>query len=276
MVSELKNAVSSDGCSHSSLHSSLSLSLVKGKSSRLPLIIHPVISCAHDRHSDKPVYFLNFGVSFPNVPLTLRTILGPAIFLLIHNTFFKTAVCFYTFDNLSLLGEEHEDDRDTRCMVCELKEAVASDGSSHSLLHSSLSSSSKCKFSSLPIPHLLVHVPASFCHAPAIVVNMHDLGVCLPSSGSRDHVRNRHVHRCGTFRCLYFVFQIFHSPWLVLKTTTCSIVSRTDHQSRNPIQMPNTSSTCWAIVLSDSDSWSSKSASTYPVRAKHSGQHSFL
>ena len=44
MVSKLTDAVSSDSCSHSSLHSSLSSSSAKGRSSRLPFIIHPSIS----------------------------------------------------------------------------------------------------------------------------------------------------------------------------------------------------------------------------------------
>ena len=53
---------------------------------------------------------------------------------------FKTAVAFFTFDSLLLLGEEHEEERDTRCMVSASKEAVASDGCNHSSLHSSLPS----------------------------------------------------------------------------------------------------------------------------------------
>ena len=52
---------------------------------------------------------------------------------------FKTAVSFFTLDNLHRLGEEYEDEIDTLCMVTELKEAAATDGSNHSSLHSSLS-----------------------------------------------------------------------------------------------------------------------------------------
>ena len=45
---------------------------------------------------------------------------------------FKTAVAFLTFDNLLLSGEEDEDERDTWCMVSELKEVEAPDRSSRS------------------------------------------------------------------------------------------------------------------------------------------------
>ena len=75
--------------------------------------------------------------------LFFRTILCSAIFLASRSWHvLRLLSLFFTFDNLSRLEEEHEDERDTWCMVFELKESAASDGSSHSSLHSSLSSSS--------------------------------------------------------------------------------------------------------------------------------------
>ena len=59
--------------------------------------------------------------------------------------FFSTAVVFSTLFHagqpFSLLRNEHEDDRDTLCIVSELKEAAASDKNNHSSLPWSSSSS---------------------------------------------------------------------------------------------------------------------------------------
>ena len=59
--------------------------------------------------------------------------------------FFKTAVVFLTLDLFLLLSGEHEDDRDTLCMVLGSRGAATSDVSDHSLLHCSMSSSSSEK-----------------------------------------------------------------------------------------------------------------------------------
>ena len=55
--------------------------------------------------------------------------------------FFRTAVVFLTLDRFLLLSGEHEDDRDTLCMVVGSRGTAALDVSDHSLLHCSSSSS---------------------------------------------------------------------------------------------------------------------------------------
>ena len=112
----------------------------------------------------------------------------PSFSLLGHGTF-QDCSCLCHFPQSSPPEEEHEDERDTRCMVSELKEAVASDFSSHSSLHSSLSSSTKGRSSRLP---LIIHPPISLftphflcvlCRTFATDANMHDLGVCSHPNG---------------------------------------------------------------------------------------------
>ena len=46
---------------------------------------------------------------------------------------FKTAVVFLTLDS-PFLRDEHEDEKDTLCIVPELKEAASSDVTNHSSL----------------------------------------------------------------------------------------------------------------------------------------------
>ena len=107
---------------------------------------------------------------------------------------FKSAAVFLTFDNLSFFlnkSEEHEEERDTRCMVPELGDAVASDGSSHSSLHSSLSSSSaKGRSSRLP---QIIH-PS---HLPCLLSTLCVFCAPLPQL---QHARSRFVLSTKCFR----------------------------------------------------------------------------
>ena len=88
--------------------------------------------------------------ALPSVPPAGRCHLSfvkPYRSLLLHLSFFsvfaffKTAVVFLTLDFFLLLSGEHEDDRDTVCMVLASRGAAASDVSDHPLLHCCISSS---------------------------------------------------------------------------------------------------------------------------------------
>ena len=130
--------------------------------------------------------------------LVFRTILCPATSLASRSRHVLRLLLSFKLSTIfSFLGEEHEEERDTQCMFSELKEAVSSDGSSHSSLQSSLSSSSsKCKISG---PPPISHPPNSFFMSqllfvlyktPAMAVNMHDLGVCIPQRVSRSRTQS--------------------------------------------------------------------------------------
>ena len=103
---------------------------------------------------------------------------------------FGTAVVFVTLDSILPSLEEHEDGKETWCMVSESKEAVASDSCSHSSLFSSMSSSPAwCRSSRLPLinhPSIslsTLHFRCVLCCTVATDVNIHDVGVCFPPSG---------------------------------------------------------------------------------------------
>ena len=100
---------------------------------------------------------------------------------------FKTAVVFLTFDCLPILWEEHEDERETRCMVSESKDAASSDDCSHSSLLSSLSSSSsEGQGPKLPLfihPSISLFTLHFLCVLCRIVATDHVLGVCSPPNG---------------------------------------------------------------------------------------------
>ena len=157
---------------------------------------------------------------------------------------FETAV-FYTFDNLSLSGGEYEEERDTRCMVSELKEAEACDDSSHSTLHSSVSSSSTKGKSSrlLLITHPSIslfthHFLCALCKTLTTDANMQELGVCSLPKWSRNCMRNPMFTASWYYCDFHFVFPLFDSTLLVLKTTTCTIVPHTEYHFRNPVPCP--------------------------------------
>ena len=79
---------------------------------------------------------------------------------------FRTAVVFSTLDSLFLLWNEHEAERETLCIVSELKEATSSDVGNHS--SSSSSSPSEDEGSRLPLFHPSFHL---FVHSPLSVLD---------------------------------------------------------------------------------------------------------
>ena len=107
--------------------------------------------------------------------------------LLFHLSLFSvmalsTNVVFSTLDSLFLLRDEHEDVRVTLCTVPELKEAASTDTSKHSshffCVHHHQRMRVECSLSCHPSFHLLAH--SSTSRTLPTVVNMHDLGVCVP------------------------------------------------------------------------------------------------
>ena len=104
--------------------------------------------------------------------------------------FSETAVVFLTLDRFPLLWAEHEDDRDTLCIVPEFKGAAASDVTDHSLLLSSSSSSPQeeegVKFSLTLHPFIslvTLHFLCVRCKTLATEANIHDFGVRSPLNG---------------------------------------------------------------------------------------------
>ena len=108
----------------------------------------------------------------------------------------KTAVVFL-ISTIFPSGEGQEEERDTRCMITELKEAAASNGSSHSSLHSSTSSSTQGKSSGLPP---ISHPPNSLFTSQLLFV--------LSSTWSQESMRNRHVHCFVVLFDFYLLFSI--------------------------------------------------------------------
>ena len=126
----------------------------------------------------------------------------PSFSLLGHGTF-RNCCCLFHFRQSTRFRRRARRKRDTRCMDYDLKEAMASDGSNHSSQHSSLSSSSIVgKSSRFPL----------FIHRAISLFTPHSLGVLcktfasrcvLPSKGSRDLARNRHI---SSFVVLFVFF----------------------------------------------------------------------
>ena len=104
---------------------------------------------------------------------------------------FRTVVVFSTQDSLFLFWNDHEDERDTLCIVPELKEAASSDVDNLSSPFSSSASPSEDECSRLPlINHSFVflftsHFLGVLKRTFATDVNMHDLGVCSPPNGRK-------------------------------------------------------------------------------------------
>ena len=92
----------------------------------------------------------------------------------------RTAVVFLTLDRFPLLWCEHEDDRDTLCIVPEFKGAAASDVTDHSLLLSSSSDSLSPFIVSSLVNSLLLCVR---CRTLTTEVNINDFGVRSPLNG---------------------------------------------------------------------------------------------
>ena len=118
----------------------------------LPLLFHVIFfsftSALIASYSAETSFHLPFGFACSHATWELYNPLHPAgcchlVFvvsyqsLLFHLSlfsvmaFFSTAVVFLTLDSLFLFQDEQEDDRDTLCIVSELKEAAASDTSNH-------------------------------------------------------------------------------------------------------------------------------------------------
>ena len=141
-----------------------------------------------------PKHLRSFALRcFPRVAATClswsRTIIYFSIFHFV--AFFNTAVVFLTLDLFHLLSGEHEDDRDTLCMVLGSRGAAASHVSDHSLRHCSISSSSPEEkegvcFSLTRHPFISLLIPLFLCmrcRTLTTEVNMHDFGVCFPPNG---------------------------------------------------------------------------------------------
>ena len=139
---------------------------------------------------------------FPSVygalsPAAFRGLLPPGFVEPYHSLHFaalyisKTAVVFSTLDLfLLLLSGEHEDDRDTLCMVPGLKGAGAASVSNHSLLLCSSSSfpseeEGVCfSFTHHPVISLLIPLSLYVCSRTlATEFSIHDFGVCFPPNG---------------------------------------------------------------------------------------------
>ena len=142
-----------------------------------------------------------------------------------------------TLDSLFLSWEEHEEERETRGIVSELKEAASSEVCNHSSLLSSLSTTPKSKNSRLPfIIHpsisLFTNTFCVFCAGPSPQMPTCTISV-FPSKW----------FSLSTISWYFFNFEScfpkFHSILLLLKTTVCSIVPRTEYQTPNPIPCPS-------------------------------------
>ena len=144
----------------------------------LPLLFHVIFfsftSAVTVSNSTETSFHKPFGLAWSHASWELCPLLLPAdcchrgFVVPYHSLLFHLSlVVFLTLDSLFLLWDEHQDDRDTLCIVPELKEATASGNTNHSSQLSSSSSSpseEECaKFS------LTLHPSISLFNSPLLV-----------------------------------------------------------------------------------------------------------
>ena len=98
-----------------------------------------ILNFEHTKNSNHPQKCTRLQKSNSGLCSSIPFFTLPFFTFLDHGTF-QDCCCLFAFDNLPLLREEHEDDKETRCMVSEFEETVSSDGCNLSSLLSSLSS----------------------------------------------------------------------------------------------------------------------------------------